>query len=391
MPVPCVNGFFKYGPLRSLYKFSRTEESMVKIHKLSDREKELLTALGDCPDASIDELLTHTTYKRKTSILRKLDQLREQNLFAGPVYWVDFGKLCRNPLHRIFCTVETNLSHETVISYLTLIDSLVWIFPVLSPYKNVLNVQFFSSHDEKTRNLLQLLKDKGIITDFVARVSRSRRNMENPDLFGDVNPSLDTLLEPCELPLFSPGCHDTVWNECDIRVLRYLITGYKEGNFIEILRAERRSGHTLTYDQVKNSRKKMVENELIEKKYSILPFPYTQCVHFILFVNLQNTELTPRVLYNFARGARVYKEYILCKDWGYMECASHPQFLTGLMHKLDSIDQIKRKELYHIRSLSSQYVLLRPPEFGCYTFDEQTLEYPYSVYEERIKENIENE
>ena len=93
---------------------------MARIHTLSDREKELLTAVGDYPDASTDELLTHTSYKRKTSILRKLNQLKEQDFFAGPVYWIDSGKLCRNPLHRIFCIVETDLSHETVISYLKL-------------------------------------------------------------------------------------------------------------------------------------------------------------------------------------------------------------------------------------------------------------------------------
>lgn len=81
--------------------------------------------------------------------------------------------------------------------------------------------------------LLQLLKDNTIITDFIIHVSRHKRVIENPHFFGEVNPSLDNLLDLCDIPDTSFGHHDTDWNECDIRVLPYLRMGYKNVKLID--------------------------------------------------------------------------------------------------------------------------------------------------------------
>jgi len=51
-----------------------------------------------------------------------------------------------------------------------------------------------------------------------------------------------------------------------------------------------------------------------------------------------------------------------------------------------------KKELYHVRSTPPGicYVGQRA-EFTYFDVDTQTLEYPYHVYKEKIKEKIENE
>ena len=150
----------------------------------------------------------------------------------------------------------------------------------------------------------------------------------------------------------------------------------------------------------------MVKNGLIEKKYLVFPFMYDQCTDFNMFLKTEDEELTQRILYNFARGARITKEYVLCENWGYVGFASHPLFLTGIMHKLDKIEAITEKELYQIRSTPDrkekelyqirstpdrERFFAKPPEFAYFDVDEQTLHYPHHVYEEKIKEKLEHD
>lgn len=106
--------------------------------------------------------------------MRKVNQLREQHILYGPFYDISYSSLCKNPFHKLVCILETDQTYETVISYVSLIGSLKWIYPVLSPHKRVLSVAFFSSHDAATKDMLQLLKDNNIITDYIVRVDRKK-------------------------------------------------------------------------------------------------------------------------------------------------------------------------------------------------------------------------
>jgi len=362
---------------------------MEKPHQLTDSEKELLTVIGKYPEIPMKELLNHTTYKWESTVVKKLEKLKEQQILYGPVYDINYGILCRNPLHKLVCILEFTQDYETVTEYLKLIESIIWIFPVLSSHKKVLNAGFISSNDAEVRDLLQLLKDSNVISDFIIHACPSKRMVENPHFSGDFNPSLDNLLDLCDLPDISFGHHDTDWSECDIRILPYLRRGAK---LMEILKDERRVHHRIwTYEQIRYSYEKMVENKLIEKKYIYRPFPCNQCAHFDLFFKTEHKKLTLRILCNFAKGARIYKEYMLFDQWGMLVCISHPVFLTDLMHKLDQVDEIKEKEVYQARSNSRVYSFGQPLETKYFDFDAQTLEYPYYVYEEKIKEKLESE
>jgi len=360
--------------------------------QLSESEKDLLTVLGKSPDISLKELVNRTKYKRVSSIVRKFEEFREEGILYGPIYDIDFGKLCKNPLRMLCCIVESSQASETVISFLRLIEPLVTVYPVLSPRKEFLNVLFLSSDTAEMRSLLQVLKDSNIITDYIIHVQCYRMVIDNPNFFGDTNPSLDHLLDPCSIPDLSFGNHDTNWTECDINVLPYLRRGYKGGKLIEILKAERKLNKTWTYHQIKYSREKMLKNGLIEKKYCLFPFSLDQCVDFNLFLKTEDENLTQRILYNFARGERVSREYTLFDDWGYIGFGSHPQFLTGLMSKLDKIEEITGREIYQLRSIPDRKSIFnQPPVLNYFDFDKQTLEYPYRVYREKIREKIENE
>jgi DNA-binding Lrp family transcriptional regulator len=362
---------------------------MENIYRITDSEKKLLHAIGNYPDISMKELLNYTTYKWETTVVRKLEQLKEQEILVGPVYVINHGKLCRNTLYKVVCMLETHQQLETVTSYLKLIESLLWTFPVMS-YKKVLQVGFFSSDNTKMKALLQLLKDNNIITDYVMRTCRHKRIVENPNLFGDFNPSLDHLLQPCDIPDMSREHYDTTWNECDISILPYLRVGRKGAKLIEILREEKRlHSRRWTYEEIRYSRDKMIRNGLIEKVYVFYPFPFRECTQLHLFLKTEDIMMTRRIMHNFARGERVYKEYSLYEDWGLLICTCHPLFLADVIGKLDSIDHIKEKELYQLRSNSGKYYFGQPPQLQHYDFDKQTLEYPYHVFEEKIKEKLE--
>ncbi|KYK30037.1 MAG: hypothetical protein AYK19_04885 [Theionarchaea archaeon DG-70-1] len=365
---------------------------MGKIH-LTESEKELLNVLGKFPDISMKELVNRTQYKRLSSVVKKIGQFKKEGMLYGPFYDVDFGRLCKNPFCVLICIIEFNQSYETVISYLKLIEPIKTVYPVLSPHKELLNVLFLSSDNAEMISLLQLLKDNNIITDYITRAYSHNRTIENPNLYGDSNPSLDNLLDPCDIPDLSFGCHDTDWDECDISILPYLQTGYKGTKLIEILKAEKKLNKTWKYNQIKYSHKKMLTDGLIRKKYLIFPFSYNQCVDFNLFLKTDDKPLTQRMLCNFARGSRVTKEYVLCEDWGYVGFASHPLFLTELMHKLSQIEEIKEKELYQLRSTPDREYIIhqQPPEYKYFDVEIQTLRYPYHVYKERIKEKLEIE
>ncbi|MBU7018701.1 MAG: hypothetical protein HXS44_14420 [Theionarchaea archaeon] len=365
---------------------------MGKIHNLTESEKVLLNILGKHPDITMKDLLQQTPYKWVSTVVKKVEQLKKKRIIGGPIYDIDYQKLCKNPLHKLYCILETEKSPETVISYLLLIESLHWIVYILSPHKKLLNVGFFSSDDEDIRSLLQLLKDCNIIIDYITRPYFHRRMVENPNFFGDSNPPLDNLLDPCEIPDMSMGSHDMGWSECDIAILPYLGRGYKGLKLIEILKKEKKLDRTWTYEQIKYSHEKMVENGLIRKLYVILPYPSNQCIASRLFLKCEDTEVTQRVLCNFGKETRIYKEYMLCEDWGSITCISHPLFLTSIMNKLDLVEEIKEKELFLSYSHSQQ---VQPrgqsPRLQYYDIDRQVLEYPYHLYRERIEEKLENE
>lgn len=362
---------------------------MEKISRITNSEKELINIIGKLPETSSKELFNYTKYKWVSTVVRKLERLREQDILWGPYYQVDYGKLCRNSLHILVCLVEFKRSYETVISYLTIIEPLKWIFPVLSPYKKLLHVGFISSNDKEMADILRMLRENEIITDYVIRTCSCKWILENPNFFGDYNPPLDGLLDPCNFPDMSFGYHDTLWTECDIRILPYLQVGYKGTKLVEILRAERKMyARNWKYPQIKYSRQKMLKSGLIKKVYSISPFPRNQCAHFVLFLRTGDTVSTQRILCNFAIGKRIFKEYTLCEEWGMITCQSHPVFLTDLMLKLDSIDEIIEKELYQLRSYPAKYFLKQSFEDKYYDFFNQTLEYPYHMYKEKIKEKL---
>ena len=366
---------------------------MVQEYQLNDNEKELLTFIGRHPNISLKELVNYTKYKRESSIVRKINQFREQNLLRGPTFVFDHGKLCKNPLHKLFCVFELREDYETVLEYLKLIEPLVWVYPVLSSHKELMSAGFLSSDDAEVKLLLQLLKESNVITDFTARVRCNLDVKETPDFFGDPVPSLDNLFNPCEYPDTSFGQYDTAWNECDIATLSYLQGGYTDIRLIEILKKERNlHNREWKYTQIKYSYEKMLKNRLIWKVYHIYPYQLDQCADFYLFLKTGDIELTHVILYNFARGARVYREYSFYDDWGLIGFISHPHFVLGLMHKLDQIEEITKKELYHLRSVPpGMHYAGEYSEFKYYDVETQKLEYPYRIFKERIKEKIENE
>ena len=369
---------------------------MGKNNRITENEKELLHARGRHPEMSVKELLSYTKYKWKRTVSRKLTQLREQHILSGSIYDLNYTKLCRNPLHKVLCIFESNQSLETVISYLKVIEPLLWTFPVLSSHKRVLNAGFFSTDDAALATIFQVLKDNNIVTDYAVRAFCTKRMIENPNLFGDLNPPLDNLLDPCDVPDMSLAYHDTEWNRCDMSILPHLMKGAK---LVKILRKENDLHENLTYEKIKYSRRKMVKNGLIEKKYIFNPLPVDQCVEFQMFLKIEDTALAPHIIYNFARGERVFKQYALFEEWGTTDCiwgstscVSHPLFLKDLVHKLDEIDEIGETEIYLMRSYPlEKYRYSRPLDLKYFDFEKQTIQYPYHGYEEKIKEKIENE
>jgi hypothetical protein len=331
----------------------------------NDNEKRLLTYLGKNPEASTKELQNHTAYRRKNSVVRKINQLKKQRIIVGSTHLIDYGKLCRNSVRRLICILELNRPYQTVVSYLKLIQPLISLYPVLSAHKEILFATFLTSDRKEVDSLLHLLKENEVINDYFMRPLDGRTIMENPDFFGDLVPNLDNLLAPCQFPDITYGKHDTEWSECDIAVASHLHGEHEPMKLMDILRRERiLLNRTWTYDQIKYSYRKMLERHLIRKIHFVCPLPLTQCSDFYLFLKTADIASTERILFNFARGARLYREYSRCENWGMIGCVAHPQFLLDLMYNLDQIEEITDTE-------------------------DQTLEYPYHEFREHIKTKLE--
>ncbi len=361
----------------------------MNTRELLEGEKQLLTMLGNNPGITMKELVTHTRYKWPNTIVKKVKQLREQHLVFGPYHVLDHNRLCKNTFHLTACVLESRQSFETVISYLKLIEPLRWIYPALSPYRSVLIAGFLSSDDAEMKALLNLLKDNEVISTFSLHVCDYKNIHGNPNFSGDLNPSLDDVLDPCNLPDMSLGTHTTEWNECDISILPYLLGIESSVKLMDIIKKERKLNRIWKYSQVRYSYEKMMKNQLIEKTYTIHPLPWEQCAHFRLVIGTEDTLLTRRIMHNFARGARVNRMYTLVEELGVITCSCHPVFLTDLLYKLDKIEEIKRKELYQRRSFTGDYSF-NPPILPYFDVGTQKLEYPYHWYREKTKEKLES-
>ncbi|MBU7041924.1 MAG: hypothetical protein HXS45_14030 [Theionarchaea archaeon] len=362
---------------------------MDHMHHFNKNEKSLLAVLGKNPEIPLKELVNYTTYKRANSIVRKIVHLKEKRVIFGPKYYIDPGKLCKNPLHSIICVVELEKPYNTVISFLKLIEPLISVYPILTSHKEIVHVAFLSSHDSMVESLLQLLKENNIIAGFTIRIRNKKTCIENPDFSGESVPSLDGLLDSCEFPDLSLGTYTTAWNECDIAVLNQVIRERETPKLIDILREERKRGSPWTYEQIKYSHAKLRATHLMTKTFFISPFPIDQCSDFYLHFKATSMEYTQRILYNFGKGGRLYKEYTLCGEWGRIGCICHPRLALGLMYTLDGIDEITHKELYHFRSFN--HVIEHPggdAVLKYYDVESQTLHYPYDTFRENIKEKI---
>ena len=356
---------------------------------MNEREKKLLTLLGKHPTMSAEELRIQSDYKWKSTISKKITYFKRHFIVYGPVYFTDYGRLCKNRLNQMYCFIETQEPYDRVVSYLQLIKPLKWVYPIQSPRRTVLDVSLTSSDDSRTKALLQLLKDNYIIQDYTIYSYHCRKITQNPNFSGIFIPRLNNLLEPCEVPDMSLGEHDTRWNECDMRVLPYLETGYKTCRLIEIMKAERNSGYNWTYEQLRYSLRKMIENRLIQKTYIIYPIRAKYCTIFLLYLKAKSPAQIQRILYNFGRESRIYKHYVSSENWGILCCASHPLFYPNLIQRLD-IDEIVEKDLYHLDPVVGLSPLDLPTELECFDIEKQTLEYPYHVYEREIREKLED-
>ena len=372
---------------------------MGKNNRITRSEKELLHAVGSHPEASMKELLNYTNYKWERTLKRKIKQLKEQPILYGPLYHINHTKLCKNPFHRLYCIVELDMeqSYETVISYLKLVEPIRMVFPILSSHKKLLTGIVYSSDNSATVNIFRILKKNGIITDYIIRVYCTKISVENPNLFEDFSPSLDNLLDPCDIPDVSLEHYDTAWNECDMSILPYMGRCPK---LVDILREEKKLKRNWSYEQIKYSREKMLTHGLIKKGYVFDPFPPGQCVEFRLIFKAKDEALIPKILCNFARGGRLLKTYAVLEELGgkncklgSINCTSHPLFLKDLSHNLDHTDQIREKEIYTMRSFPPEetFSFSRPFESRYFDVETQKLEYPYRVYEEKIKEKTELE
>ncbi|MGD2248313.1 MAG: hypothetical protein PVF58_07880 [Candidatus Methanofastidiosia archaeon] len=360
---------------------------------MNKNEKKLLTVLGKNPEFSAKELTNHTPYKWESSVARKIKTFKEQKYIMGPSYFLDCGKLSKNPIRKLMCFIELDQPQKTVMDYLQLIKPLEWTYPVLSSRKELLGLGILSSNDIEVEALFHLLKMYGIITDYTIRVRPHKLILENPNFFGDSVPSLDALCDPCEFPDISCGCHTTEWTQCDIRVLSYLHGNTEKTNLIDIMRKEKQvHDKKWGYDQIKYAYRKMCENNLIEKIYFVHPYPLHECADFYLFLKTDDINTTKNIVYNFGRDCRIHREYTLCDKWGLIGCICHPLFVVDLLHKLDQIPEITEKELFHLRSYPPGASFVgQHSRFDCFDIDTQTLEYPYHEFREKILVKLEND
>ena len=364
---------------------------MTKKGEISIKEKKMLNVIGKNACLSYEDILSLTGYKRKDTISKKIKKMRESDILRGQYYEINLSGVGTNQVYRIYADIMYSPEdRELVFTLLKAIPGIRWIFPVQQEGRFF--TQFQCNHYSVIGRLLTFLKEKKLIKYWMT-ASRNRWIKMNPDFFGPPIPGTKNLLNTCELPDLSypPVKMKKKWNKADLIFMQYLQVETEKVSKIRDIEYKKYK-RFWKYDEVRQSIRKIKESGILQSKdYHISPYPREKCCTFVLLLEAPRKKSLLSVLHNFGRGCRIYKTYTLARDVGFLFCWASPEIMPELIAISDTIDSIKLKGIYYLRTHTGKYLygLSFDPEL--FNIEIQRWEFPYLRVKKEIEELIKNE
>ncbi|MGD2248388.1 MAG: hypothetical protein PVF58_08265 [Candidatus Methanofastidiosia archaeon] len=367
------------------------------------KRKLILQYLGKNPNLSNEELTTLSSYKNPVYVSSVKRKLKEKGYISGPYYDVDLGKFTKNRLTRFIAVLMFHKDYSFIIALLKKIDCFITLYPVFEQSFKMLIASFMCSDKKKLKKIFDYLLESDILVHYDLYIQEGKWYLRNPLFVTDgkdsfpLIPSLDGLLEPVDTPDLSWGAFSGIeLTRCDLSMIEDLFLGIGECNLRKISQYERKKENILlTYSELKLSLKKLLDHDMISKYYNVYPIPREKCSRFLLLMRSTHKEKTDRLLFNFGKKARIQERLTYWKSlsgenvYGVVQCACHPFFVIKLLRDLDKYKEIKDKKFYFLRSFPASYWVMQAITTQYYNAETCTLYYPYDIYLEEIKAELE--
>lgn len=402
---------------------------------LSSREKLLLQLLGENPHSTNEELSQAIGFKYAEYVATLRKRLQEREYLMGPYMRPDLGKLFKNHVRRVHAFIMFDCTYDSIRSIIREIDSWIIFYPLEEGIFGKYLVIFLNTDVLKLKKIFDYLLQQGVIRYYHLFHQEDRWKMIYPTFLIDgkeapVEPNFDHLLD--EIPFFDLKCGTftnitldkvarilimQLWRgagKCDLRKIVRIEEKFRSKRKKELKRLLKKEKWEIRRKEFKNELKELkgdlnlrdfrdsynilIENDILEKFYFILPFPFSKCSQFIFFIRCEDYDLTKRAIFNFNINSRIFTQVSMVKsmetnEWyGAIYAAGDPFLEKKLMTSLDNFPQIKDRKLFPIRSYPPSYFENRSIPIDLY-YDpqKQTFELPYKIFYKRVKQRLEEQ
>jgi hypothetical protein len=410
------------------------KEHMVQ-KDLSSREKLLLQLLGDNPHSTNEELSQAIGFKYAEYVATLRKRLREREYLIGPYMRPDLGKIFRNKVSLVRAFIMFDKSYDGIRSLIREIDCWLSFYPLEEGIFGKYIINFLSNDLSKLKKIFDYIQKKGAIQYYHLFEQEDKWKMITPTFLKEGEevpnePNFNRLLDDIPLPDLTPGsfAHITLnkvarilimhlWRgagRCDLRKIVRIEKEFRKKRRKELKEMLRKEKWEIRRKEFKNELKDLrgdlnlkdfresyhmlIEHDILEKFYFILPFSFSKCSQFIFFLRCEEYDMTKRAIFNFNRGSRIFTQVSMVKsmetkDWfGAIYAAGDPFLEKKLMTSLDDCPQIIDRKLFPIRSYPPSYFENRSIPIDMY-YDPQTQEFelPYGIFYKRVKQRLEEQ
>lgn len=401
---------------------------------LSKKEKQLLQLMGKQPYLTNEELCKIIGFKYSEYVLTLQKKLRKRGYFDGPIMFPDFGKIFKNKVSRVYAFILFDRTYDYIISLLQEIDCWLYFYPLEEGIFRKYLVCFMNTDTQKLKRIFDYIRDKGVIHYYHLFEQGGNWKIINPtflinDLEVPIEPNFDHLLDNNAVPNLEYGSFaDITLNkavqlllehlsvgrgECDLKKIVRIEEAYRKKFRAELkeelqkeVREERRKvlnaklrelRGDLSLREFRDAYQLLTDHGVLEKVYYVWPFPQPRST-FWLLLKCTSPEIAQRIVFNFGRDVRVFTRVSMFQSvetgvwYGTLYAVGDASLGQRLMTDLDQFEEIEDRKLFPVRSYPASHWKSQTISIeGYYNPDTQTLEYPYDLSYERVKQKLEEE
>lgn len=367
-----------------MHRFSGNDPLLIN-RDVHENDKIIMNMLGRNADTPLSELLKRTKYKRKSSVYKRIRNLREEEYLFGPYFDINYNVIGKNKLFSVFVFADYNLHvKELVLEAMKTINCWTMIYPVRTAesYIGIYQVNNWNY----IASLFNLMKKWGWLKSYSVHKSEHRRLIQNPNFFGDFLPPPDYCIPDEEYPPYSYEDVETdfKFSKIDLIIIKHLSRQTCHLSRIRDLEYQY-YGLKLKYQDLKSSYEKLeTSGVLIKKIYLMFPLPANMCTFFFLYSKGKNLESHLRMIANFGKDLRLTKTVTVFGKEVITYFSAHPLLEGKILGLLENTDIYAN--VYGIKSYPSTELLVQTFNDDYFDVDNQRWVFPYLEFKEEINE-----